>query len=226
MNDRPHRSADPHWTIAELSAKVGEALSVDYGGQPNGQISDVPNARTIRYYTTLGLIDRAAEMRGRTALYGVRHLRQLVAIKRLQLEGLSLTEIQARLTGATNETLARLARVPSTATPELEAPLAAHSPGAQAPEPEAHRLTRPARREAFWQAAAPEPSVEPPVPSPVLEPSLLTGVPLAPDVTLLLAASRSLDAADLAALETAVAPLLSILRARGILASRHRGDEP
>src|SRR3954468_17018908 len=87
------------WTIDELCGRVALALSVDYAGQASGRVRDVPDRRTIRYYTTLGLIDRPAEWRGRTALYGRRHLLQLVAIKRLQTHGLALAEIQARLLG-------------------------------------------------------------------------------------------------------------------------------
>src|SRR5580692_8316626 len=93
------------WTLDELGARVALALAVDYDGQANGRVRDVTDRRTIRYYTTLGLIDRPAEMRGRTALYGRRHLMQLVAIKRLQSSGRSLTEIQKRLLGLTNSAL-------------------------------------------------------------------------------------------------------------------------
>src|SRR6516164_4111940 len=101
----------PLWTLDELGARVALALAVDYDGQSNGRVRDVPDRRTIRYYTTLGLIDRPAEMRGRTALYGTRHLLQLVAIKRLQTHGLTLTEIQARLAGRTNAALRQMARL-------------------------------------------------------------------------------------------------------------------
>src|SRR5947209_4399212 len=104
--------AETLWTIDELGSQVALALSVDYEGQASGRVRDVPDRRTIRYYTTLGLLDRPAEMRGRTALYGRRHLLQLVAIKRLQARGLSLSELQQQLLGLTNAALARLARVP------------------------------------------------------------------------------------------------------------------
>ena len=93
------RSPQPLWTISELGAQVALALSVDYQGPPNGRVRGVPDLRTIRYYTTLGLLDRAADMRGRTALYGRKHLLQLVAIKRLQARGLGLAEIQQQLVG-------------------------------------------------------------------------------------------------------------------------------
>src|SRR5436309_11361819 len=99
------------WTIDELGGRVALALSVDYDGQASGRVRDVPDRRTIRYYTTLGLIDRPAEMRGRTALYNRRHLLQLVAIKRLQTQGLTLAELQQQLLGRTNAALERLARL-------------------------------------------------------------------------------------------------------------------
>ena len=122
------------WTIAELGERVESALAESgYQAPENGQVRAVPDLRTIRYYTTLGLLDRPLEMRGRTALYGARHLYQLVAIKRLQGEGLSLGEIQTRLSGLDDRALARIAKVEKAAT--------------QAPK----------RREgAFW-AAAPAP---------------------------------------------------------------------
>src|SRR6267154_4882891 len=89
------------WTIDELGSRVALALSVDYDGQASGRVRDVPDRRTIRYYTTLGLIDRPTEMRGRTALYSRRHLLQLVAIKRLQAQGSTIAELQRALLGLT-----------------------------------------------------------------------------------------------------------------------------
>ena len=75
---------------------------------PSGRVRDVPDLRTIRYYTTLGLLDRPAAMRGRTALYGSRHLLQLAAIKRLQARGLSLAAVQERVVGISDASLRRL----------------------------------------------------------------------------------------------------------------------
>ena len=75
------------WTINELGTQAALALSVDYAGSPNGRVREIPDRRTIRYYTTLGIVDRPLEMQGRSAFYGQRHLLQLVAIKRLQAQG-------------------------------------------------------------------------------------------------------------------------------------------
>jgi DNA-binding transcriptional MerR regulator len=114
--------AEKLWTIDELAAQVALALATDYAGAPNGRIRGVPDLRTIRYYTTLGLLDRPASMRGRTALYGRKHLLQLVAIKRLQAQGLTLVEIQQRLLGKTEEELAGLAQMPSSSASAFRQP--------------------------------------------------------------------------------------------------------
>ena len=95
------------------------ALAVDYHGQPSGRVRAVPDRRAIRWYTTIGLIDRPVAHRGRTALYGPRHLLQLVAVKRLQARGLPLVAIQQELAGATDNQLARVARLPLDARPTV-----------------------------------------------------------------------------------------------------------
>ena len=105
---------DELWTLEQLSDRVADALTVDYDGQRSGRVREVPNRRTIRWYTTIGLVDRPAAMRGRTALYNRRHLLQLVAVKRLQAAGRPLADVQQRLLGSTDRELERIARVPST----------------------------------------------------------------------------------------------------------------
>lgn len=72
------------------------------------RVTWAPNARLIRYYTTLGLLDRAAHFEGRTAFYSSKHLLQILAIKYLQLGGRKLEEIQPILLGLTESALARL----------------------------------------------------------------------------------------------------------------------
>lgn len=113
------------WTLRELASQVAAALQQSgYEAPDNGQIAAVPSARTIRYYTSLGLIDRPAEMRGRTALYDRRHLAQLLAIKQLQVAGKPLAEIQSMLAGAAPAEIERIAKLPegegSRAEPEPE----------------------------------------------------------------------------------------------------------
>ncbi|TDV50979.1 MerR family transcriptional regulator [Actinophytocola oryzae] len=101
---------DELWTLEQLSGRVADLLASEYDGQRNGRVRELPNGRTIRWYTTIGLVDRPSATRGRVALYGTRHALQLAAIKRLQAQGLSLAEVQERLIGTTDAELADIAR--------------------------------------------------------------------------------------------------------------------
>jgi DNA-binding transcriptional MerR regulator len=103
---------DELWTLEQLSDQVAALLAQDYDGQQNGRVRELPNGRTIRWYTTIGLVDRPLANRGRVALYGLRHALQLASVKRLQAKGLSLAEIQERLLGASDEELAEVANTP------------------------------------------------------------------------------------------------------------------
>jgi DNA-binding transcriptional MerR regulator len=185
------------WTLDELCAQVALALAVDYAGANNGRVRDVPDRRTVRYYTTLRLIDRPAATRGRTALYRRRHLLQLAAIKRLQARGMPLAEVQARLLGLTDAALEAVAALP--ADFEMATPTAAHAT-AEASSP---------RRDDFWRAE----------PEPVRS---MTAVTLDDRVTLLLEATRALDEHDLSALRAAAAPLLKLLQVRRLLGAERK----
>ena len=93
-------------TLEELSKEV-EQLLARYGlldGQPDGRVSAAPDGRTIRYYTTLGLLERPKVV-GRQANYSRHHVLQLLAIKSLQGMSMPLAEIQARLYGKSNREL-------------------------------------------------------------------------------------------------------------------------
>jgi DNA-binding transcriptional MerR regulator len=93
-------------TLEELTAEVASLLE-EYsllGAAHDNRVSAVPDMRTIRYYTTLGLIDRPV-MDGRQARYGKRHLLQILAIKSLQSAGLPLAEIQERIYGRSDREL-------------------------------------------------------------------------------------------------------------------------
>ncbi|WP_442510926.1 MerR family transcriptional regulator [Novipirellula sp. SH528] len=105
---------DRFFSMAELRRLVARALQdTDYVPAASARVRAVPDTRTIRYYTTLGLMDRPAEMRGRTAFYDAKHVMQLVAIKRLQAKNESLSDIQQRLTGLPPKELKSLAALPT-----------------------------------------------------------------------------------------------------------------
>jgi DNA-binding transcriptional MerR regulator len=223
---------EPRWTLDELAERVDTALAVDYPGPPSGRVRAVPDRRAIRWYTTIGLIDRPVAHRGRTALYGPRHLLQLVAVKRLQARGLPLVAIQQELAGATDSQLARVARLPEGVAPGPAAP-ASHGDGlsgtgqAGSGMAAAAPATRgKARRAGFWRErpaaftvaadaatlTGPTDPVGPAGPTP----ATLRGVRLGDGATLLLEPGRELGAEDVRAVLEAAGPLLAALRERGL----------
>ncbi|GAA4223347.1 hypothetical protein GCM10022254_00310 [Actinomadura meridiana] len=108
------------WTISELAERAAAAVAADRAAQVSGRVRDLPNERLIRWYATIGLVDPPLGRRGRTALYGPRHLLQLVAVKRRQAAGRSIAEIQVELAAATNEALERIATLPPQAAPPVQ----------------------------------------------------------------------------------------------------------
>ena len=178
----------------------------------NGQVRAIPDDRTVRYYATIGLLDRPSAMRGRTALYSRKHVAQVVAIKRLQAMGRSLSEIQALWPTLDDGTLARMSGV------ELPAP------------------TKPPARAEFWKreprpsAAADVNAAEGAADAADADDAAAVElrVELAPNVILSLSVADervAISPADVRALRAAAAPLLAELASRR-LASHARGEEP
>ena len=93
-------------TLEQLSEEVARHLEQKglMAVQQDHRVSAAPDIRTIRYYTTLGLLDRPI-IEGRQARYNKRHLLQLLGIKALQVLSLPLAEIQSRLYGLSDAEL-------------------------------------------------------------------------------------------------------------------------
>lgn len=99
------------WTLDALVARVTAELAERglLGAQRDGRVAAAPDARTVRYYQSLGLIDRPRQV-GREARYLERHRLQLLAIKALQSAGTPLAEVQARLYGRSDAELTAVVR--------------------------------------------------------------------------------------------------------------------
>jgi DNA-binding transcriptional MerR regulator len=211
---------DASWTLSELVEEATAALE-RVPAPDNGQVRAVPDERSLRYYTSLGLLDRPAAMRGRTALYTARHLAQVVAIKRLQSAGKSLSEIQPLLASIDDATLSRLSGVAlpkptrttradfwkaTAATPAVAAATTATATAAApaAAAPAAAAAAVPAAAAAAAAAAA-------------LPATLRLSISLAPGIDLLIDADLAppLDALDLT-------PILAELTRQGLRAQGPR----
>jgi DNA-binding transcriptional MerR regulator len=185
---------DESWTLPELVAEAASWIAT-LPEPKNGQVRAVPDERTVRYYAALGLLDRPAAMRGRTALYGKRHLALVIAIKRLQGTGKSLADIQSMWPTLDDLTLGRLTGV--------QVPARAHKARAE-----------------FWKRA-PEKTETPKVAAAA---PVEVRIELAPNVQVAVALPEgaSLTSADVHALRAAAAPFVAELARRGLTPG---GDE-
>ena len=203
--------SDGPYTLEQLSERVADLLSQDYDGQQSGRVRELPNGRTIRWYTTIGLVDRPLATRGRVALYGERHALQLAAIKKLQAQGLALAEIQERLLGVPDAKLAELADVRT--RPRFELDVVRPSPEVRA---EMDQL--------FRRIGTGEPGT---VTSDTgTYDTVMNVVPafrIGDSVTVLLdGATRNLGEADVAELTAAAAPLLDAIERLGLTQRKER----
>ncbi len=196
--------SDELYTLEQLSERVADLLSQGYDGQQSGRVRELPNGRTIRWYTTIGLVDRPLATRGRVALYGERHALQLAAIKKLQAQGLALAEIQERLLGVSDAKLAELAEI----KPRLNIDVV--YPPAEVRAEMDHLVRRIGSDE----------------PDTVTSDTVMNVVPafrIDDSVTVLLdGATRNLGEADIAELTAAAAPLLDAIERLGLTPRKER----
>ncbi|OBK55609.1 MerR family transcriptional regulator [Mycobacterium kubicae] len=179
-------------TLPEFAALAAKAVQASGATPDNRQAKAIPAERMIRYYTARGLLPRPGA-KGRALTYGRTHVLRLVAVKRLQGQGLSLDEIAERLDALTAEELKSLAAIPAGVLPADLADV----PGDPAPARAAGR---------FWQAV---PQATPEARPPAV--AQLQAVRLSDTVTLLVDGG---PLPDLATLRHAAAPLLTLLNER------------
>lgn len=175
----------------ELVLAVREHLEAANLGQANGQVRDIPDARTIRYYATIGLVEKPAGFHGRKALYSLRHLAQILAIKRFQAVGKSLAEIQAIWPRVDDTALEKICGF------------------AVPPPPRGHTE--------FWKEAPDRGLLRPEAKQPPVE----VRIQLEGNVSLLVAVPGgiAMTTADIDALRAAAAPLLTELAKRQLAAN-------
>ena len=232
---------DETWTINELVEEVARRIAALPKPQ-NGQVRAVPDDRTVRYYGTIGLLDRPAAMRGRTALYGKKHVAQVVAIKRMQTTGKSLADIQALWSTLDDATLSRMSGVelPGAKSkaarkefwkdePKVTAPARIERAGIERAGIERAGIERAGIEPAHIERAGTERAgTERARPAPHM-----TGAPaelrieLGPQISLSIELSSdiSVSLADVAAIRAAAAPLIAELARRQLAVHAEEGDD-
>ena len=180
--------------LAELANRLLEARHVVVR---DGRAADRVDARTIRFYQTLGIVPKPA-YEGRHAIYEREHLLRVVTAKFLQAEGYSLAQIQSALpirkTDELTQALLKLEAGPSAGSAESR--LTPHAPF-DAPF-DASRAAAAAAAAAASASASAAASAAAQAPS-HLSPLQLTSFTIAPGVTVLIDPTIVPDPHDIAA---------------------------
>lgn len=163
------RYRDVELTLEDLVEAAGRLLKRLDVRPEDGRVSAAPDARSVRYYQTIGVVDRPGRYEGRRALYGYRHLLQLLAVKQFQQEGHPLHLIQQSLAGCPTKVLEEalgvvlaglgpspqptVAAAPPTQADAAPSQASGQPTGRAAPSPSGPSLDR------LPPAAAPQPAV-------------------------------------------------------------------
>jgi DNA-binding transcriptional MerR regulator len=92
----------------QLSDGAARLLGHFVPKEERGSVTEVPDERMVRYYSSGGLISPPEGKQGVSAVYGYLHLLQLLVIKRLQSEHLSIRKIRELVEGRTERGLEQI----------------------------------------------------------------------------------------------------------------------
>jgi DNA-binding transcriptional MerR regulator len=107
------------FTLPRLIAILAEQLPLIAPAQTKYRVTEIPTARTIRFYTANGIVDKPARHERGQALYGYRHLLQVLAIKYLQSHYLPLVKVRSLVENVGNRELEQM-------IPDIPAATAVH----------------------------------------------------------------------------------------------------
>jgi DNA-binding transcriptional MerR regulator len=114
-------------TMEELVETAEGLVDALVPKQTRYKVTERPDARTIRYYVTQGLLPKPVGYDGGRARYSGSHLLRLVWIKKLQAEHHTLARIAKVLEGATDQSALRALEAAPAAAAAAAAPPPARS---------------------------------------------------------------------------------------------------
>ncbi len=115
---REYRQLAP-WRLKDLSTVAAAILEASGVKPVNAAAASRPSERTIRFYVTRRVVS-PPDGRGTAAIYGYRHLLQVLAVKLKQMEGATLAAIRDDLERTTGDVLER--RVAGALGPRMPTP--------------------------------------------------------------------------------------------------------
>ena len=137
--------------VKELSDAAVEILREVGPSQEKGTVAEYPNERTVRYYLSEGLLPTPSDKRSQASVFGYEHLLTLLAIKKLQADGLPINVIRTLLDGKDvddlegllDERMTQFTDRQSASEPEFEADMTTWSLEMAADEPDDRPITSP-----------------------------------------------------------------------------------
>lgn len=93
------------FTMSQFLAIIREQVTMVAPTQTKYRVTEIPSERTIRFYTANSLVDKPLIKDGASARYGYRHLLQILAIKYLQSQYLTLVKIRSLVDNISNRDL-------------------------------------------------------------------------------------------------------------------------
>jgi DNA-binding transcriptional MerR regulator len=97
----------------ELADEAARLVGRFVPRQERGSVTELPDERMVRYYSSGGLISPPESKQGTASVYGYLHLLQLLSIKRLQAEHLPIKKIKELVEDKTEHDLEQLLDVQS-----------------------------------------------------------------------------------------------------------------
>lgn len=166
--------------VGELAAAATRVLVENNTVQERETVTALPDERTVRYYLSENLISSSDEKQGTASVYGYLHLLQLLAIKKLQADHLSIRQIRKIVADRNESQLEDLlvakdageskneaqkfleSLLLKTETPNLASPSASVLPNAPASSTGKLRSTRnfPTLKNGIWERFELEPGLE------------------------------------------------------------------
>jgi len=122
-------------TLEELVETADSMVRELAPKQTRYKVTERPDARTIRYYVTLGLLPKPVGYEGGRARYAGSHLLRLLLVKRMQAEHYTLARIARILERADDAAVLKLLDVPgdpATVNPVETPPMPAAAPAGPA----------------------------------------------------------------------------------------------
>lgn len=93
------------FSLNELIEKASSLIQLYVPKQTRYKVTDFPDARTVRFYTARRLLDKPDRYNGQQAIYGQKHLLQLIVIKYFQSQYLSIKKIGEVIRGLSRDEL-------------------------------------------------------------------------------------------------------------------------